>query len=458
MNKSATNRSACIWALCALLLVSAVLGYSGTNARLIGPPLGESIGQDVRAWVRAANDIRAGRSLYSRSIAYGRDPDIRKFLAWDAGASYYVYPPLLALVMAPFVPVSEDGIIRAWAGVSLLLLAATALLMVHLALGVSPLEVPAWSLMALIVSLTCYPAQNVLTTGNVDTLLLFLVVLTYFLYRRRTLLAAFTLALAIAIKPQLALLSAFFLWKRDWRLVIAAALATSALLILSFSAVGWEQLPAYMEVNRLYLAETAMRAYPLNQATSGLALRALTANGYIEPVALRPMLARVVPVVVALLATATWCFGTSRSENRSAPLSLVEFGLTLTTITLVLPYLGENQLVWLLVPLLALLLVSTATTRSGKVFPVLAVLLVIYLGLPDVHDAIWKGWESKMLGHGLVDRRYLLLTGAYLYGVVLLHAVTATYLVKSRALLASETASALPQDACVMTRPKILTH
>lgn len=429
--------SARAWALCAVLSASALLGYSGTNARLIGPPLGESIGQDVRAWVRAASDIRAGRPLYARSIEFGLEPDMRKYLAWDEGASYYVYPPLLALVMVPFVPVvSEDGVIDLWVGVSLALLAATALMMVHVAIGVHPFGAPVWSLLSLILVLTYYQTQNVLTTGNVDALLLFLVVLTYLLYRHRVPLAAVTFAAAVAVKPQLALLSVFFLWKREWRLVVVAGLTAVGLLVVGFSVVGWHEFGDYMEVNRIYTTGKAMRAYPINQAPFGLALRAFTANGYIEPAAVWPRLAQLVPAAIGLAAAAGWLIATSRADNRGTRLNLIEFGLTVTTMTLLLPYFGENQVLWLLLPLSGLFLVSTSAVRPHlrPGFTGLTLLLVVYMGLPDLHDAIWKGWEAVAFDHRLADRRYLPFTGAYLYGLVLLNALSLGYLWQARAM------------------------
>jgi hypothetical protein len=316
----------------------------------------------------------------------------------------------------------------------MLLIAASALMVLAMVSEGISVRGPAWSSLAIIIFFTFYPTQNVLQTGNIDALILFLLTLTYWSYRRRHPAAALAFAAAIAIKPQLALLSAFFLWKGQWRFVFAAAVVTAGLVVASFGVAGWHQFWDYMDVNRAYTVGAVMRAYPVNQSTHGAAIRLFTENDYIQPLFVAPFLAQLIPIVVGLLAAAAWVTTMSARDNRERPSDFIEFGFTITTMTLVLPYLGENQLLWLLMPLTGMLFASLQATRirNRVVFSSLTLLLLLYLGFPDLHDTIWKGWEARAFEGRLVDQRYLLFAATYVYGLIPLSLLTMLYLRRAR--------------------------
>jgi hypothetical protein len=81
---------------------------------------------------------------------------------------------------------------------------------------------------------------------------------------------------------------------------------------------------------------------------------------------------------------------------------------------------------------LFLMSAAAATPHTGRAFQCVTLLLVVYMGHPDLHDAIWKGWEAIAFDHRLVGRRFLALTGAYLYGLMLLHALLLLHLRRAR--------------------------
>jgi hypothetical protein len=70
--------------------------------------------------------------------------------------------------------------------------------------------------------------------------------------------------------------------------------------------------------------------------------------------------------------------------------------------------------------------------RNRVVFSSLTLLLLLYLGFPDLHDAIWKGWEARAFEGRLVDQRYLLFAATYVYGLIPLSLLTMLYLRRAR--------------------------
>jgi hypothetical protein len=90
---------------------------------------------------------------------------------------------------------------------------------------------------------------------------------------------------------------------------------------------------------------------------------------------------------------------------------------------LVLPVVGENHMAWLILPLLALLLVALDTMgeRYGLVLLAGAVVLTLYLGYPDLHDANVHGYAAAAEGDTLPGDWRLLLHGPFLYGTIALN-------------------------------------
>jgi hypothetical protein len=274
------------------------------------------------------------------------------------------------------------------------------------------------------------PTQIDLSLVQLDILVLFLLLATYLLYRRgREHGAGLALAFAIAIKPTAGAVLLFFGWKRCWRILVIAGVTVALLMAVGFCMVGWAWLPDYLEIIRLWSSGPVL-ALPHNQSVRGFGLRAFTSNIYSQPLYTVPWLAEAIPVVVGLLAICGWVASISRSNNREGLTNGLEYGLTLTTVMLLSPYVGDLHFVWVLMPLSALLLALTDDLRGMKTLVPLAIgfLLALYLGYPAVQDKTYAGFEALLYRGELVERSMVLCSGAYLYGLIALDICLVIYL------------------------------
>ncbi len=93
------------------------------------------------------------------------------------------------------------------------------------------------------------------------------------------------------------------------------------------------------------------------------------------------------------------------------------------------PLVDDIHFVWLLLPISIMLLTIFDLFKGVRELPLLVIgsLTVMYLSVPRLHDVIYKGYDLAVAG-GLVDKQYLPLTGAYLYGFN--HAIHSVYFYK----------------------------
>lgn len=412
-----------------VLLLVAVWGYSGTNRRLLGPPLGEVIGQDFRAYFLAASAIEANENLYETALQFGRNPDFVEYLSEDATG--YLYPPLVAILMRLLIPLGYDASLFLWTGIKIILLTTSALLTVQIFGETASTPKRIRLIFALLLFFTFYASQQDFKTGNMDILILFLMTLAYFFYSHSLYVAAgLVLAITITFKPTLAPILLFFAWRRCWQLCIVAAVGATLLMILSFSIVGWERLADYVQVTGLYAASADVTVFPVNQSLRAFLSRAFTENNYIEPLAVIPWIVDLLPALIGILAVGAWIMVMVITPEQKPLARGLQYGYTLTTLMLATPYVGENHFVWLLMPIAAMVLISIETLpdRMGFALLVVSSLLMLYLGYPDLHDAIYFGSERLIYERALVEREKVLFTGAYLYGLFALNFFLACFL------------------------------
>jgi hypothetical protein len=414
-----------------LLALAAVWNYSGKNSWFWGPPLGVFSGTDFKQILRASSEIAAGENPYQHSLEYGRTPGFSEFMTWDA--SPYPYAPLPAVLARPLLALLTDDALKIWTIVNWALIVGSALIAVaafrtdSLARGVMPF------VFILALFYLYRPVQVDLQLAQMDILILFLLLLTYWLYRHGLAAAALPLAFAIALKPIVVPMLLFFVWKRQWRIAALGVVIAGLLTAYGFFVAGWRWLPSYMQVNLLW-ASGPMLAYPFNQSPTGFIQRLLTANAYIVPLVNAPLLGRGLSLLMGLLAIGLWIKNVSHTDDRDGPRSMIEYGLTLTTIALFSPLFEDIHFVWLLMPLSALLLVTLGDlqNRRGAWLLLGGLIIALYLSTPLLHKAIYYGWDNLAQRNTLVVYQYGPLTGAYLYGLLALEACLIWYLVRAR--------------------------
>ncbi len=141
---------------------------------------------------------------------------------------------------------------------------------------------PPWA-KVLTIALSLRPILSDLSHGNVNILILFLIVATlYAFHRGYDVLAGILLALAIACKLTPALLVGYFLWKGAWRTLFGTLLGLALfLVILPSSLLGftynWQLLTSWVQVMVLpYLVDNVITSEHHNQSLPGLLTRLLS--------------------------------------------------------------------------------------------------------------------------------------------------------------------------------------
>ncbi len=305
-----------------------------------GPRAGA--GYDFGAYVSGARAVAAGQNPYHALINQAGD-----LTAGDTGfhAHGYVYPPLLALILSIPLRLGMDA-----RGLWLLWMALNAAAVVWMGrelqryLLVSPpgkardgemkredpivdlrdqpskrAPLSLWAgveqgATALAFAAACVLPAVVtydLSLGQADLLMAALAVGAFGLWSRGNPWAALVIALAIAVKPTLALVLAVWLWKGDWRGALRGAVATVVLLALSFVPVGLAALHDYLVFYSKWNAFQANAEY-INQSPYGMLLRMFTLNAYTHPLINAPWL--VLPLRLASMAGAAWLWARAVSS------------------------------------------------------------------------------------------------------------------------------------------------
>ena len=187
--------------LCIFLVVVffAIIGISTLCRGGIGPPPRRT---DLTVFLRAAEAIRSGESIY---------------LVTNARGWYYVYTPLLAILLVPFarLPLLANSFM--WYMLSVGSLCGSVILSARLA----P-ERSTGMRAAVLAGLLCIPSLvESMTRGQLGVMTVFLAIAILYLYvREHVIWAGLILAFSVVLKVSpLAVLIVFFLVKREWKLV-----------------------------------------------------------------------------------------------------------------------------------------------------------------------------------------------------------------------------------------------
>lgn len=399
--------------LSAIFLIIAFWFYRGSNARLLGPPFGPIGGQDFRQILRASQEIVDGKDIYQHAIPYAETPNFSEFKSWNAAP--YPYSPIVAILAIPFLWFDENSVLKFWTFFSWLLLIGVGFIVVRGILADNNI----FKLLSVLLFFALYgPTHLNLNLVQLDILILFFVSLTFFLYKSKSVFAGVFLGVAMSLKLLVAPMLIYFLWKKEWKTSILALLTFGTLTIIGFSVAGWEQLEGFIRVNYLW-SVTDMLSYPFNQSINGLARRLFTVNSYIEPLLEFPSIVLIVRILSIVMAIFLWLKMVSHEDNRGSVEGFLEYGFTLSTMLFLSPLVDDIHYVWVLLPISSLLMVISFEAKNTRkfVFSLFALFCVLYLANPDLHDAIYYGWENLVNNHVLVSQKFGLLTGAYLYGL-----------------------------------------
>lgn len=428
------NKNTLLIFLTVIFVAQAFYGYRGSQQDALGPPLGRISGFDFEQILVASQDIINGENLYRRALAYGQNPTFEQFVA-DI-PSPYPYQPIVAVLALPLIAVDTQTALELWSAANLLMLIGAAWLAASV-FGVADggINRIIRFVFILVVFFLSKQTQHNLQLVQLDIFILFMLMSTYTLFQRgNKKLAGIPFAFALVTKVLVLPILVYFLWKRSWQ-TAAVALGVAALISLAgFFVVGWERLPDYLEVNRLWSTGDIL-VLPFNQSLRGLSLRAFTMNSYIEPLIEAPWLVLVVPAVGSICAVVSWLLLVSRIDNRHTARGGVEYGFTVLAGMSLSPLIDDIHIVWTLLPIAALLLalIDSITDRRSLLATIGVFGLVLYLGYPSLSNLIYSVGLEGLADGSLVPASQVPLTGVYTYGLIVLYVFITGYLFATRA-------------------------
>lgn len=365
-----------------LLLGSIALGIllgveQATMLRLAALHVSEGLlRDDFLTYWDASNNVAAGRSPYEWLTE--NPPGSEMFV------SVYVYPPLLALLLAPLTQALDYLTARwLWLAFSMLCLAVG----VALVWRSSGLRIR--NPLVLVSCLALLPTATwALVIGQLSPQLLLLIAGAFAaLGARRPAVAGVFVAFGAYLKSFPALLGGYLLLRRKWRGFLAAVATGLLLVALSLLALGWEVHWAYL--SRVIPAQYLWFGLPSDVSITGFFNRLLVESPFDDPfttpIIAAPAMARAAIALstAALLVVSSYAIWRARSDYAGEAAS---FALAVVTAMLVSPISGSYNLVIAVLPLIvAAAHVQAARPRYLRWF----LLVIVLLSLPMFPFDLW---------------------------------------------------------------------
>ena len=205
---------------------------------------------------------------------------------WNDGTNiwekyYYPNPPILPISLYPLMTLPPIVGAVAWFSLKAVLAALSVWFCYRMVNGTDRV-LPSW-VQAPILLLTLRPFLSDFHHGNVNLIILFLVVAGLYAWRNGYDVAAgLLIALAVSYKVTPALFVPYFLWKRQWRVAGAAILGVGIFLLLVPSLVLGVEGNAeafamwWQRIMSPYVAGSEVSVQEVNQSMGGLLTRLMT--------------------------------------------------------------------------------------------------------------------------------------------------------------------------------------
>jgi hypothetical protein len=351
---------------------------------------------------------------------------------WDR--YYYPNPPIMPITLTPLVALPPVTGAVTWFALKVAMVTASVLLVLRMA-RTAEKPFPWWAV-GLVLLLSLRPILSDLHHGNINILILFLIVLTLEAWRRGyDVLAGLLLALAITYKVTPALFVPYFAWKRSWRTVFATCLGIGLFLLAVPAAVLG---PAFngqclaMWWHRIlspYVTGDVMSVQEVNQSMIGVLSRLLTQpkEGRYERL-LHLNVAAWAPSTVATLAKGLsvailgLMLGVcrTRTARRDDPRLLGEFALVVLTMLIVSERSWKHHFVTLLLPYAYLVYRAGVLPATRRVRWALGGALGLSAFLIATTSSEVGGWFADELGHKIAQYY-----GMFFWGAVVLFVASA---------------------------------
>jgi hypothetical protein len=336
---------------------------------------------DFLSYYIGASALQQGKPLYTQETH-----ESVSALAGIRQVGRYIYPPTLAVLLQPVLLLSPYAASLLWFFVNVGLL----WLGIGLLLSQSTIEDHRVKAALLLLPALFTPVLMTLYLGQVNILIFTLIVLVWWTFRRGIqYVSGALLALAVWIKLWPIILIAYFVWKREWKVVSAAitGLALIGLFTLAFSGV--EQTTSFFTDWLPQLAQGTERGIDhLNQSIPGVFAKMFApASNYVQPLIQNPAIAQQGSrIAVLLLMVSTIALCSSPIALRDSQQFSTEFILVVIAAMLITGRLFESNLT-LVLP--AYFFIAEALNHEHSTawrhiaLPVVSVILI------DLHRVIW---------------------------------------------------------------------
>jgi hypothetical protein len=356
-------------------------------------------GIDFKAYYIAADMLRARKDFYDAEL------QTQEVLArgLPLNDSFYIYPPLLAISFLPLTALSMQTAAQLWFFINLSLYGLSLILIVR------ALELDRLTRMLPLLWILAFlfpPALLTLHKGQVNILILFLLAMTYWLYRKRLqTIAGLALGLAVMIKIIPICLLAYFLWKRRYTLSLAAVGTIVVISILGLMVVGLTPHKTYLSEVWPSLAQP--RPNPANQSLGGFFSLLFIENIYTDHIIHNPTLWKALTWAFSLALVAATAVILPRQLGGELRLEL-EISLVIATMPLIANIAWVDMFVLLVFPYAVLLKYFLIARREHpSIAPQLRKALIscvfssaVLVSFPRLLDLLakfigWRGWLMR---------------------------------------------------------------
>lgn len=301
------------------------------------------------------------------------------------GESIYSSPniqfPFVSILFVPFALLPIYPAVVIWNIFSILLYLLNAILVIK----ELPIRLTKYQYYLLIGIAFCwYPLLAHIGLGQVSLLVSTCLISGWALIRRnKSCLAGIFVGFACLVKLFPGIILIYFLLRKQWNSAATFITTILAGLIITVLLVGEQDMYYYLSHGVLVDSQSHI-VYPINYSLTGFLRRSFTENGWVQPIAVSPLIASMLTVLASLLVLFLLikCLFRLPQTNYGEDAA---FSITLITMLLLSPISWQHILPVLVLPFG--LLLSWMQRDSKPKIRILSLLTFVMVSLPDIEMA-----------------------------------------------------------------------